>query len=119
MDNVNTLKTLLIFDYYNNFYHKNEQPLRTKISPNRFRIIKDFENFNIDKNEGFNTEKKPKILKYTNDKLFNILLKNIYKRLDCYNFHISLKKNMQNDLKNESTVNIYNLAFEWCKYKYY
>ena len=65
MDNVNTLKTLLIFDYYNNFYHKNEQPLRMKISPNRFKIINDFENFNIDKSEGFNTEKKPILKKST------------------------------------------------------
>ena len=119
MDNVDTLKTLLIFDYYNNLCYNKKQPLRTKIFPNRFKIINEFEHFHIDNKELFNKEKKPNTLKYTNDKLFNVLLKNIYKRLDSYEYHISLKKNMQNEINKELNINIYDIAFDWCKFKYY
>tara|TARA_Y100000813_G_C24070025_1_gene308252 strand:- start:187 stop:546 length:360 start_codon:yes stop_codon:yes gene_type:complete len=119
MDNVDILKSLLIFDFYNNLYNNKEQPLKMKIFPNRFKIINDFEKFSVDYNELYNKENKPNKLTFSNDKLFNVLLKNIYKRLDSYEYHESLKKNMLNDINICSEKNIYDIAFSWCKFKYY
>ena len=118
MDQVNLLKYILIFDFYNNLANKKQNSLKLK-SPNRVKILNHFEDLITDINSIESRDIKPNDLKYNNDKLFNNLLNAIYKKIDNVSSHEKLKNNINSDLKINKNDNIYNIAFDWCFFQYF
>ena len=118
MDQVNLLKYILIFDFYNNLANKKQHSFKLK-SPNRVKILNHFEDLTTDTNCIESRDIKPNDLKYNNNKLFNNLLNAIYKKIDNVSSHAKLKNNINSDLKINKIDNIYNLAYDWCFFQYF
>lgn len=118
MDQVNLLKSVLIFDFYNNLANKKKHSFKCKL-PNRIQIIDKFDMLSTNSSYEEVKENKPNDIKYNNNKLFNRLLNIIYKRIDNSNCHQNLKNNIMLDLNMMKDDNIYNLAYDWCFFHYF
>ena len=116
MEIFDLIKLLLIFDFYHNLYSNKKSSLKKNIFPNRFKILNEFDLICDFESNTISKDEKPNSLMYKNEKLFDKLLKIIYKRIDLIENHDILKFNL---CKNESNENIYKIAYDWCANKYY
>ena len=100
---------------YRNYYRKNIE------SPNRVKIIRDFENLLnyefIDNN--LNNERLNKV-NLSDNKLFSKLQEIIFNKINNYSNLEDLKNKLLNDIKYKvkKNFNIYDVANLWCMEKY-
>jgi len=106
-----------IFNKFNPYQH-NTCKINNKITPNRVKIIRDFNNLITDNYKNNNIINKEKnTIKISNNKLFSKLQKYIFNKIKNLNNHNYIKYIIYTDLNDniiDNNINIYELCNLWC-----